>query len=183
MAEMTEYERAQAGEIEKWKAEEPGAVNQAFGLVEHEAVLDVGCGPGQWLPVLAKHNGRVVGVDVADLLEFARRHTRDLTELPVKPRDTPRRRDCGTCKRRRRSCGRDAGEWNGPGLDEYRFHPRRAKCCPLECPWSGNRLNAVLPHHRRDRWRCPDGNHPQSPDGCTLRAHPRTLSGGRGPFA
>src|SRR5438309_10577472 len=51
---------------------------KAFGLVEHEAVLDVGCGPGQWLPVLAKHNGRVVGVDVADLLEFARRHTRDL---------------------------------------------------------------------------------------------------------
>jgi ubiquinone/menaquinone biosynthesis C-methylase UbiE len=35
-----------------------------LGLVGHRAVLDVGCGPGAWLPALAETNSRVVGVDI-----------------------------------------------------------------------------------------------------------------------
>lgn len=35
------------------------------GLAGYERVLDLGCGPGQWLPVLARCNRRVIGVDVS----------------------------------------------------------------------------------------------------------------------
>jgi 2-polyprenyl-3-methyl-5-hydroxy-6-metoxy-1,4-benzoquinol methylase len=46
---------------------------ERFGLVGCERVLDLGCGPGQWLPSLARQNAGVIGVDVdATLLEVAR---------------------------------------------------------------------------------------------------------------
>jgi SAM-dependent methyltransferase len=42
-------------------------------LVGLEAVLDIGCGSGDWLPALAQHNARVMGVDADDgMLELAR---------------------------------------------------------------------------------------------------------------
>jgi SAM-dependent methyltransferase len=46
----------------------------SVGLVAANAILDVGCGPGAWLPALARVNRRVVGVDIDDeALEIARR--------------------------------------------------------------------------------------------------------------
>lgn len=46
-----------------------------LGLTGHQAVLDLGCGVGQWLPILAQYNGRVVGIDPeAGLLEIAANH-------------------------------------------------------------------------------------------------------------
>jgi SAM-dependent methyltransferase len=47
---------------------------ESFGLVGHGRVLDLGCGPGQWLEPLARHNAVVVGVDVDPMLfEIARK--------------------------------------------------------------------------------------------------------------
>lgn len=47
---------------------------ETFGLVGHGRVLDLGCGPGQWLEPLARHNVVVVGLDVdPTLLEVARK--------------------------------------------------------------------------------------------------------------
>lgn len=48
-----------------------------FGLVSHPAVLDLGCGPGQWLDSLSRRNGLVVGMDLdAMLLGVAREKTK-----------------------------------------------------------------------------------------------------------
>jgi ubiquinone/menaquinone biosynthesis C-methylase UbiE len=47
---------------------------ETFGLVGHERVLDLGCGPGHWLNPLASHNQVVVGLDVdPTLLEIAKK--------------------------------------------------------------------------------------------------------------
>lgn len=44
-----------------------------LGLVGYEKVLDLGCGAGQWLPVLAEHNSAVIGADnELRLLKMAR---------------------------------------------------------------------------------------------------------------
>jgi SAM-dependent methyltransferase len=46
---------------------------EKFGLVGCWRVLDLGCGPGQWLTPLVRHNGGVVGVEMdAALLQAAR---------------------------------------------------------------------------------------------------------------
>src|SRR5689334_16837850 len=50
---------------------------ETFGYTQCGAVLDAGCGPGQWLRCLAKTNAVVVGIDIdAKLLGVAQRHTR-----------------------------------------------------------------------------------------------------------
>ena len=47
---------------------------ETFGLVGHGRVLDLGCGPGQWLEPLARHNVAVVGLDLDPrLLEIAKK--------------------------------------------------------------------------------------------------------------
>src|SRR5438128_12044778 len=47
-----------------------------LGLTGHRAVLDLGCGAGQWLPILAQYNGSVVGLDPeARLLDISMQHT------------------------------------------------------------------------------------------------------------
>jgi SAM-dependent methyltransferase len=38
---------------------------ETLELAGYERVLDLGCGPGQWLPVLAQCNRHVIGVDVS----------------------------------------------------------------------------------------------------------------------
>ena len=44
-----------------------------LGLLGYENVLDLGCGPGQWLAGLAAHNTKVVGVELSrSALDIAR---------------------------------------------------------------------------------------------------------------
>jgi SAM-dependent methyltransferase len=50
---------------------------ETFGLIGCGRLLDLGCGPGQWLPPLARHNAAVVGVDVDPTLLKAARETAD----------------------------------------------------------------------------------------------------------
>jgi SAM-dependent methyltransferase len=48
------------------------------------SVLDVGCGPGAWLPELARVNERVVAIDISEeLLEIARQHTNGLQNVEI----------------------------------------------------------------------------------------------------
>lgn len=50
---------------------------ETFGLIGCGRLLDLGCGPGQWLPLLARHNAEVIGVDVDPTLLKAARETAD----------------------------------------------------------------------------------------------------------
>jgi EcsC protein family len=74
MAKMSDYEQAQADGIEKWKAEEPGAISQIFGIVVQplawlvqqvvpeaaiQGALDFASAAGKWL------------ADTADILHEA----------------------------------------------------------------------------------------------------------------
>jgi len=50
----------------------------SFGLIGLNSVLDLGCGPGQWLRILAEHNGDVVGTDIERIpLEMALQTVKD----------------------------------------------------------------------------------------------------------
>jgi SAM-dependent methyltransferase len=54
----------------------------ALGIPSEASVIDVGCGPGQWLPPLAATTKRVVGVDINDeLLRVARVNTIGLSKV------------------------------------------------------------------------------------------------------
>jgi hypothetical protein len=92
MAEMSEYERIQTQEIEKWKTEEPGAVNKVFGLVVQpmawlveqvvpeaaiQGALDLANAAGKWL------------TDTKDILHEA--EAKDISEL--------RNKDLSLCDR------------------------------------------------------------------------------------
>lgn len=85
MAKMSDYEQAQAEEIEKWKAEEPGAISQIFGIVVQplawlvqqvipeaaiQGALDFASAAGKWL------------ADTEDILHEA--EAKKVSELRVK---------------------------------------------------------------------------------------------------
>ena len=53
-------------------------------LIGHRRVLDIGCGSGQWLSMLARHNAQVVGVEPdARLLQLAAQHTKATPQITL----------------------------------------------------------------------------------------------------
>jgi ubiquinone/menaquinone biosynthesis C-methylase UbiE len=58
---------------------------RSLGIVDREAVLDVGCGSGAWLPALGRLNSRVVGVDPdGGSVEIARRASEGSDNVEVR---------------------------------------------------------------------------------------------------
>lgn len=57
---------------------------RSVGLAGNRAVLDVACGPGAWLPVMARLNDRVVAVDIDDdLLAHARARCEGISNVEI----------------------------------------------------------------------------------------------------
>lgn len=57
---------------------------ETLGYTQCGAVLDAGCGPGQWLRGLAETNAAVVGIDIdARLLDVAQRNTRSAENVAL----------------------------------------------------------------------------------------------------
>jgi len=84
VAAMALHSLGDAGELERGSVEVMRWLKQRRLLGKNRRLLDLGCGIGRMLPVLAPHCARVDGVEpVAALARHARKHCRDLANVEI----------------------------------------------------------------------------------------------------
>lgn len=78
------HARSHAGAMARLSDEHWDTLIREYGLRDRGAILDVACGSGDWLAALARHNSRVVGIDLDDeMLAFARERSAGAADVEL----------------------------------------------------------------------------------------------------